>query len=90
MSLKSNYAYVRECCGSFIWKHSLLELKDSVIDGKGESSSIGLQPGSSAGGAINGVLYEKSKISHVCGAPIFCWCCIQNSYEIEGYNTKLA
>jgi hypothetical protein len=58
MSLKNNYAYIRDCCGSFIWKHSLLELKESALDGKGETSSMSLQAGGNGyNGGVNGYLY---------------------------------
>lgn len=90
MSLKNNYAYVRDCCGTYIWKHSLLELKDSTIDGKFEASSMSLQPGNSYSGGINGFLFEKTTIKHCYGAPIPLCCCMRSSFEIEGHNTKLA
>jgi hypothetical protein len=89
MALKNSYEYIRECCGTFVFKQSIMDLKDTILEGaKGESSTMNLQGGPSYTGGVNGMLYKKTYVNHCCGAPHCCG--MRSSYEIEGYNTRLA
>ncbi len=57
---------------------------------KGETSMNALQQGPGSG-AANGRLYRTTYIKHCLrGTPMLWPCCIRNTYEIEGYGTKMA
>jgi hypothetical protein len=89
MSLRSSYEFLKDYCGTYVMKQSIIDLKDTIVEqGKGENSTMNLQGGPSYSGPVNGRLYRNTYIPYcLCGIP---YCCIRNTYELSGYNQKLS
>ena len=91
--MKNSFVFGKNCCTTFTFKRELLELKDSGLDEveRAPMSANNREPfinNEEPNGPINGKLWYNQKVYICCG----CVCCCGGgtSYEIEGYNSKLA